>query len=60
MRAFGLFCRSAVSGAALGAAPDMTIIPPLARGLNPSFQGRFSPEGGREVFLLDAAAFETS
>jgi hypothetical protein len=38
----------------------MTIIPPLARGLNPSFQGRFSPEGGREVFLLDAVAFETS
>ena len=40
------------SGAALGAAPDTTIIPRLALGLNPSFQCRFSPEGGRKVFLV--------
>ena len=49
MRAFGLVAVRLFQALLLGAAPDMTIMPPLAFGLNPSFQFRFSPEGGRDI-----------
>jgi hypothetical protein len=48
MRAFGLVAVRLFQALLLGAAPDRTIIPPHASGLNPSFQCRFSLEGGRE------------
>jgi hypothetical protein len=50
MRAFGLVAVRLFQALLFGgAAPDTTIIAPLARPLNPSFQFRFSLEGGREL-----------
>ncbi len=48
MRAFGLAPFGCFRRCSWGAAPDMTIMPLPALGMNPSFQFRFSPEGGTE------------
>ena len=55
MRAFGLTPFGLFQALLLGAAPDTTIIPRRALGLNPSFQCRFSPEGGRGEYFLQHA-----
>ena len=52
MRAFGLR-RSAFQALLLGAAPDRTIIPLPGLGMNPSFQFRFSLEGGSSSGTLE-------